>query len=223
VDNQNLIIGLISLLCFAPAIIVHEVAHGFVAHRLGDPTAKQQGRITLNPLKHIDPFGTVILPIILAFTTGTAFGYAKPVPYNPRYFKNIKVGEVLTGLAGPASNLLMALLGAAVAFGAMQVPLTSSGAAETMSWVFTALYLFVLINLYLMFFNLIPLPPLDGSSVVVLFLPKKALPTWYQIQRYAMPILMVVIIVLPMVIGFSPLGVYLDFTAGNIARFLMPF
>jgi Zn-dependent protease len=222
VNSQTLIIGIISLLCFAPAIIIHEVAHGFVANRLGDPTAKAQGRITLNPLKHIDPFGTVILPIILALSGLPVFGYAKPVPYNPRYFKNIKVGEVLTGLAGPASNLVMALIGAVVAFGAMQIPVTSSGMYEVMGWVFTALYLFVLINLYLMFFNLIPIPPLDGSSIIVPFLSKKALPTWYQIQRYALPILMIVVIVLPMLIGFNPLGIYLDFTAGNIARLLMP-
>jgi Zn-dependent protease len=223
VDSQPLIIGIISLLCFAPAIIIHEVAHGFVAHRLGDPTAKRQGRITLNPLKHIDPFGTVILPVILALSSLPVFGYAKPVPYNPRYFKNIKVGEVLTGLAGPASNLIMALLGAAVAFGVMQIPIVSSGASEVMSWVITTLYLFVLINLYLMFFNLIPIPPLDGSSVIMPLLPNKALPTWYQIQRYALPILMLVVIVLPMLIGFNPLSIYLNFTAGNIARLIMPF
>jgi Zn-dependent protease len=225
VDTQ-LIIAFISLICFVPAIILHEVAHGFVAHRLGDPTAKSQGRITLNPLKHIDPFGTVILPIMLAILSMPVFGYAKPVPYNPRYFKNIKVGEVLTGLAGPAANLLMALLGAVAAFVIRQFPATSaisSGAYEALGWVYTGLYLFVLINLYLMFFNLIPIPPLDGSSVIMPLLPRKALPTWYQIQRYALPILMIVVIVLPMVIGFNPLGMYLNFTAGNIARFLIPF
>jgi Zn-dependent protease len=220
VGSQQLIVSIISLVCFAPAIILHEVAHGFVANRLGDPTAKSQGRITLNPLKHIDPFGTVLLPIILAISGLPVFGYAKPVPYNPRYFKNIKVGEVLTGLAGPAANLLMALLGAVVAALVMWfVPLSG----EVATWTFTALYLFVLINLYLMFFNLIPIPPLDGSSVIMPLLPKSALPNWYAVQRYALPILMIVVIVLPMVVGFNPLGIYLDFTAGNIARLLMPF
>ncbi|MDR1014541.1 MAG: site-2 protease family protein [Coriobacteriales bacterium] len=219
-DIQSLIFAAISLVCFVPAIVIHEAAHGFVAHRLGDPTAKARGRITLNPLKHIDPFGTVILPVILAVSGLPVFGYAKPVPYNPRYFKNIKVGEVLTGLAGPAANLLMALVGAAVCFAV--VPLLSP-TSEASGWVFTALYYFVLINLYLMFFNLIPIPPLDGSSVIMPLLPHKALPTWYQIQRYALPILMIVVIVLPMVIGFNPLGIYLDLTAGNLARLLLPF
>jgi Zn-dependent protease len=214
-------LAVISIVCFVPAIVVHEAAHGFMAHRLGDPTAKAQGRITLNPLKHIDPFGTVILPLILAITGMPVFGYAKPVPYNPRYFKNIKVGELLTGLAGPAANLLMALLGAAVAFVLRGLPIPP-GAYEIMSWVYIGLYLFVLINLYLMFFNLIPIPPLDGSSIIMPLLPHKALPTWYQVQRYALPILMIVVIVLPMLVGFNPLGYYLDFTAGNIARLLMP-
>jgi Zn-dependent protease len=223
VNSQEFIFALISLVCFVPAIIIHEVAHGFVANRLGDPTAKSQGRITLNPLKHIDPFGTVLLPILLAISGLPVFGYAKPVPYNPRYFKNIKVGEVLTGLAGPAANLIMALLGALAAFILTLIPMSSFGSYEVLNWIYTGLYLFVLINLYLMFFNLIPIPPLDGSSVIMPLLPRKALPTWYQIQRYALPILMVVVIVLPMIIGFNPLGIYLNFTAGNIARLLMPF
>jgi Zn-dependent protease len=226
VNNQQLILGLISLLCFIPAIVVHEAAHGFVAYRLGDPTAKSQGRITLNPLKHIDPFGTVILPIILAISGGPVFGYAKPVPYNPRYFKNIKVGEVLTGLAGPASNLLMALLGAAATFILVQV---SPTVTELTSWVFVAFYYFVYINLILMFFNLLPIPPLDGSSVIVPFLPKKALPTWYKIQRYALPILIILIFIVPMLFSylglprFDPLGIYLNATAGNLVRLLIPF
>jgi Zn-dependent protease len=226
VNSQQLIFGLISLLCFIPAIVVHEAAHGFVAYRLGDPTAKSQGRITLNPLKHIDPFGTVLLPILLAISGGPVFGYAKPVPYNPRYFKNIKVGEVLTGLAGPASNLLMALLGAAATFVVVQVfPPTS----ELAYWVFIALYYFVYINLILMFFNLLPIPPLDGSSVIVPFLPKKALPTWYKVQHYALPILIILIFIVPMLFSylglprFDPLGAYLNATAGNLVRLLMPF
>jgi Zn-dependent protease len=208
-----------------PAIVVHEAAHGFVAHRLGDPTAKAQGRITLNPLKHIDPFGTVILPIALAVFGGPVFGYAKPVPYNPRYFKNLKVGEVLTGLAGPASNLLMALLGAALTF--VLWPLYGAASAvagsELLYWVLVGLFQFVYINLILMFFNLLPIPPLDGSSVIVPFLPKKALPTWYKVQHYAMPILFIIIFVIPMFLNFSPLGIYLEATAGNLTNLLMPF
>jgi Zn-dependent protease len=220
VDSQSIIIGIISLLCFAPAIIIHEVAHGFVAHRLGDPTAKSQGRISLNPLKHIDPFGTVILPVLLAFMGGPVFGYAKPVPYNPRYFKNIKVGEVLTGLAGPAANLAMALIGAVLAFAANRLLPLSSDASY---WVNLALLYFILINCILMFFNLLPIPPLDGSSIIVPLLPRKALPTWYQIQRYSMPILFIVIFLLPSILHIDPLGAYLRFTAWNLTDLLLSF
>lgn len=220
-DSQDIIIGVISLICFVPAIIIHEVAHGWMAHRLGDPTAKKAGRISLNPLKHIDPFGTVILPILLAISGAGVFGYAKPVPYNPGYFKNIKVGEVLTGLAGPASNLIMAIIGALAAFAFREfVPTIQS---EVLFWVYNGLYLFVRINFLLMFFNLLPIPPLDGSSIIVPFLPKKALPTWYRIQQYAMPILLILVFVLPYFLHFSPLSIYLDATAGNLTRLLFSF
>ncbi|MDR3036861.1 MAG: site-2 protease family protein [Coriobacteriales bacterium] len=216
--DSQIIYGIISILCFAPAIVIHEVAHGFVAYRLGDPTAKSAGRLSLNPLKHVDPFGTVILPLILAFTGAPVFGYAKPVPYNPRYFKNLKVGEVLTAFAGPAANLAMALLAALVVNVAV---LFFNSSGDVSYWVITALIQFILINLYLMFFNLLPIPPLDGSSIIVPFLPSKALPTWYQIQRYALPILLILVMVVPMFLNFSPLGIYLDATAGNLTWFLL--
>ena len=101
--SQSYIIYIvISVLCFVPAIVLHEVAHGFAAHKLGDPTAKSQGRLSLNPLKHVDPFGTVLMPLLLMAMGGPVFGYAKPVPYNPMYFKNLRKGEAIVGLAGPA-------------------------------------------------------------------------------------------------------------------------
>ena len=219
-DFDQIIFGIIQLACFIPAIVIHEFSHGFVAYKLGDPTAKSLGRLSLNPLKHIDPFGTVILPILLAFLGGPVFGYAKPVPYNPRYFKNLKVGEVLTGIAGPASNLAMAIITALVSLVLYQLNAFTGEAAE---WVFFALFLFCYINLILMFFNLIPIPPLDGSSLIVPLLPEKALPNWYKVQRYALPILLVVVFVLPSFLGFSPLSSYLDFTAGNLIRGLFPY
>ncbi len=106
-----------SVLSFIPALVLHEVAHGFAAYKLGDPTAKASGRLSLNPLKHIDPFGTVILPAMLMFMGWPVFGYAKPVPYNPRYFKDPRRDDVIVGLAGPAANLAMAAIAAAVAWG----------------------------------------------------------------------------------------------------------
>jgi Zn-dependent protease len=218
-STEQLIVGLLQLLCFIPAIVVHEFSHGFVANKLGDPTAKRAGRLSFNPLKHIDPFGTVLLPILLAFMGGPVFGYAKPVPYNPRYFKNLKQGELLTGLAGPASNMIMALIAAGIAFFLIpNLPLSSG----MISWVATAFFLFIYINLILMFFNLLPIPPLDGSSLIVPFLSEKALPTWYKIQQYALPVFFIIVFVLPMVLPFSPLGIYLQATAGNLVDLLAP-
>jgi Zn-dependent protease len=217
------VITIISIICFIPAIVIHEVAHGFVAHRLGDPTAKRAGRITLNPLKHVDPFGTVILPAVLVLgsmaTGGVSpiFGYAKPVPYNPRYFKNIRVGEFLTGFAGPASNVLMALLAAIV--GNMLRVFPVFGVVAT-DWILVVCYLFAMINLCLAFFNLIPIPPLDGASIIALFLPDKALKQYYSIQRYAMPVLLVVLFVVPYFLNFSIIGMYLDVTALSVMNLL---
>jgi Zn-dependent protease len=218
--------SVISFACFIPAIVVHEVAHGFVAYKLGDPTAKRQGRLSLNPLKHVDPFGTVILPLMLAFVGGPVFGYAKPVPYNPGYFKNLRMGELLTGLAGPAANLVMGLFGVAVAFVASMFLSASSEFGLTLTII--CMY-FTLINFYLMFFNLIPLPPLDGSSIIAPFLSDKALRKYYQVQRYAMPILLILMFVVPYATqilfrqSFNPISIYLDFTARNLTVMLFGF
>ncbi|MCL1890427.1 MAG: site-2 protease family protein [Coriobacteriia bacterium] len=203
--------AVIAFLCFIPAIVIHEVSHGFVAHLLGDPTAKKQGRLSLNPLSHIDPFGTVVLPLILAFVGGPVFGYAKPVPYNPSHFKNVRVGELLTGLAGPASNIIMAALTVVIAY------LVATFAPQAPFWLFTVFYYFIFINLVLAFFNLIPLPPLDGASIIALFLPDKALRQYYQIQQYALPILLILMFMGPYIFGFNPISVYLGATAGNLA------
>jgi Zn-dependent protease len=213
-------VSVISLLCFIPAIVLHEVAHGFMAHKLGDPTAKSQGRLSLNPLRHVDPFGTVVLPLLLFIAGGPIFGYAKPVPYNPRYFKNLRKGELLTGLAGPAANLILGLLGVMAAFAFYTV--FSVGVRST-AWLDIALdicYIFTMINFCLMFFNLLPIPPLDGSSVIAVFLNNKQLSSYYRLQQYALPVLMVLMIAVPYVLHFSPIGIYIDFTAGNLTRFL---
>lgn len=211
------------VLSFVPALVLHEVAHGFAAYKLGDPTAKAAGRLSLNPLKHIDPFGTVILPLILMIMHWPIFGYAKPVPYNPRYFKDPRKGDAITGLAGPCANLILAAIAAILAWALYGVaPLLIQ---NVIGYYFYMMFLplFCMINLYLMFFNLLPIPPLDGSSIIALFIPERYLPKWYSIQRYALPIFMICILVLPYVIGVNPFAIYLDATAGNLANLMFPF
>lgn len=145
------------------SVIVHEVAHGYAANALGDPTAKLEGRLTLNPLPHIDPVGSVLLPAILVATNaGILFGWAKPVPYNPYNLKNQRWGEAIVGIAGVAVNLLIAVVFALIARTALGAgEETFAGLAATVS----------LVNLFLGLFNLIPIPPLDGFTVLRGILP----------------------------------------------------
>ena len=215
----------IAALCFVPAIVFHEVVHGLMANALGDPTAKQAGRLTLNPAKHIDPFGTVILPLLMAMMQGPVFGYAKPVPYNPANLKNPRVGDLLVGVAGPAANLVMALFGAALMWVLLPLARSIIGAGD--EGVFYYFYLwflpqFTVINLYLLFFNLLPIPPLDGSSIFAVLVPSEHLGAYYAIERYAMPVFLVVAFVIPYATGFNPFSLYLNATAGNLANLLLP-
>ncbi|MCH4180021.1 MAG: site-2 protease family protein [Atopobiaceae bacterium] len=209
----------ISVILVMFSAILHEVAHGWVAYRCGDNTAKDAGRLTLNPLAHIDPFGSVILPIIMGIAGGPIFAFAKPVPYNPYNLRNRRRDELLVALAGPCANLLQAIVGAALfqaAFGWY-----SSSVSEVAYYVCYILSSYVYVNLVLMFFNLIPLPPLDGSSIIGVFLSGSALEKYYQIQRYSLPILLIVLYLIPMVTSFDPLGIYLDVTAGNLYSLLL--
>ncbi|WP_041690711.1 site-2 protease family protein [Eggerthella sp. YY7918] len=215
-----------SILSFVPAIVCHEAMHGFAAYRLGDPTAKSAGRLSFNPIRHIDPFGTVIMPLLLMAMNMPVFGYAKPVPYNPAYFKDPRKGDLIVGLAGPAANLVLALLAAAVTWVLYLVlPVAQLVQQNELFYYFYLMFLpmFALINLYLMFFNLLPIPPLDGSSIFAFFMPVKYLPKYYQVQRYAFPIFMIVVIFVPYVLHFNPIGIYLNATAGNMANLLFPF
>lgn len=166
---------LIALIC---SIIVHEVSHGYVAHMLGDPTARLQGRLTLNPLPHIDPIGSVLLPTLLVLTNAPfLFGWAKPVPYNPYNLKNQRWGEAMVAGAGPGINLLLALVfGLVVRFGiGVLSPSFISLAA-----------LIVYINILLAFFNLLPIPPLDGSKLLKSLLPYRASLSFERIEHTLM-------------------------------------
>jgi Zn-dependent protease len=226
---SSIVWTIVSFLCFIPAMVFHEVSHGLMAYKLGDPTAKSMGRLSLNPIKHIDPFGTVLLPLMMlaaGIVSGAAvpiFGYAKPVPYNPRYFKNIRKGEVLTGLAGPAANLIMGLIGALAGVAFFEV-YKMGVAPGVLANVVLVCYMFTLTNFYLMFFNLIPIPPLDGSSIIAPFLSDRALQKYYSIQQYALPVLIIVLFVVPMIVpNFNPIGIFLNGTAGNLANLLFPY
>lgn len=219
-ETYHIVIIVCSILAFVPALVFHEFMHGFAAYLLGDKTAASQGRLSLNPLKHLDPFGTVILPGLLILMGGPIFGYAKPVPYNPRNFKDPRKGDLIVGLAGPMGNFLLAAI-AAIIYAVMDLFYTPSGIDFAL--IIYALYLPLLIttNLYLMFFNLLPIPPLDGSSIFALILPRKYLPKYYQIQRYALPIFLVVLFLVPYVLHIDIIGIYLQVTAGNLATLLM--
>ena len=200
------------------SVVLHEIAHGWAAYRLGDPTAKRAGRLTLNPLAHLDLFGSVIMPLMLAVVGGPVFAFAKPVPYNPNNLRHPVRDEVLVALAGPACNLLQALVGALlfrVLFNAWQ------GSVDAMYYVLSGLTSYVYVNLTLMFFNLIPLPPLDGSAIISPLLKGDARVAYYKVQRYAMPILILLLWVLPSVLRFDPLGAYLNATAGNLYNVLL--
>jgi Zn-dependent protease len=153
---------LVSLAIFFSAVIVHEFAHAFIAYQLGDTTAQRMGRLTLNPLAHIDPFGTVLLPIMLiSLNSPVLFGWAKPVPVNFSSLKNPKRDMIWVGFAGPAANLLLA--GATTLF--LKIGLFSSGALTPLAGYFIS------VNVVLAVFNLIPIPPLDGSRVLMGLLP----------------------------------------------------
>ncbi|MFH1837743.1 MAG: site-2 protease family protein [Candidatus Omnitrophota bacterium] len=172
---------LISISVFVIVIVVHELAHGIVAYRLGDPTARNAGRLTLNPFAHADLVGTVILPALLLMThSPVVFGWAKPVPINPNNFSNPKRDMLLTALAGPAANFLLAVFFTFL-FRAGIFP------AHSVGWTF--LLSGVIISLILGIFNLIPIPPLDGSSILVAILPPDAARSYMHFQRYGFVVL----------------------------------
>jgi Zn-dependent protease len=188
---------LLTALIVAPGIILaitlHEASHGYVAWKLGDDTAYMLGRVTFNPLRHIDPLGTIILPALLVFTTGYMFGYAKPVPVNYRKLRDPKRDMVLVAAAGPASNILIAL---ASGIGLRLIPDTATITTSVLAEIFMYSIFF---NVIIGIFNMIPLPPLDGGRVAVGLLPYPL--SWHlaRLERYGMVILLGLLIGLPLI------------------------
>ncbi|MEI8248930.1 MAG: site-2 protease family protein [Candidatus Taylorbacteria bacterium] len=180
----EIMLTILSIIILIFSVIIHEVSHGYMADLLGDPTARLQGRLTLNPLKHIDPVGSILVPLITSLV-GFTFGWAKPVNYNPYNLKNKRLGEFLIAFAGPASNLLLALIfgtviRCAVAYG-FQPPFI-----ELCSYI-------VIINIILAVFNLIPLPPLDGSKLLFSILPAQYDKVRMTLEMYA-PFFVVILV-----------------------------
>ena len=215
---------LMNLLASAVAVIVgiviHESAHAAAAWALGDKTARSCGRVSLNPLNHIDLFGTIILPLLMLAAGGPVFAFAKPVPVYLNNLKHPKRDEVLVSVAGPASNIALACLAATLmhaAYGSLYTGMSFATASQIMN--FGAK--FIVVNLSLAFFNLIP--PLDGSSIIVPFLKGKALANYYRLQQYAMPILIIVLYLLPMWTGLDVIGRYFDVTVYPLAEQLLNF
>jgi Zn-dependent protease len=174
------------------AITLHEAAHGYVARYFGDNTAAEQGRVTLNPLRHIDPFGTVILPMLLVLVgTGFVFGYAKPVPVNFANLRHPKRDMVWVAIAGPAMNLLLAAISVLLIF----IPVPGGSALE--GSLLQLLWASVNINLVLAVLNMIPLPPLDGGRVLTGLLPQPLSRSVAQIDRFGMLPVLVIFIFLP--------------------------
>lgn len=175
-DNSFIQAALV-ILILIPSIIVHEVSHGLVAYRLGDPTARDAGRLTFNPIKHIDPFGSVLLPAMLALANGPLFGWAKPVPVNPARFTNPTAHMAITAVAGPASNVILATV-----LGRFIFPSLSGIPEEIIGD-------FIILNLFLAVFNMLPIPPLDGSRLLPLVLPERGRDLYRQFEQFGFIIL----------------------------------
>ena len=214
----------ISVALVAVSASIHEFAHGWMALQCGDPTAKEAGRLTLNPLAHLDPFGSFMLPLMMALAGMPVFAAAKPVPFNPRRLNNPARDEALVALAGPVSNIIQALVAAVLLYLEITFlePLAlrdrfNGGIGYDIFYllaIITNSYLYV--NLSLAFFNLIPIPPLDGSKLISPFLKGESRRVYNMLQAYSLPILMIVLYVVPTVFRVDPLGWYFDLTVDNV-------
>lgn len=191
--------------CLVVAVILHEISHGVVALWFGDRTAKEAGRLTLNPIPHIDPFGSIILPAMGAITGLPVLAWAKPVPVNPSRMRHPRRDLVFVSLAGPATNLTLMVASALAARTAYQSA-TPVSTYQQLPLGIRVLFSFAVVNLFLGLFNLLPIPPLDGSALLERVLPEPWLPRWYQFRPYGFLVLFVLV-----------------FSTGAISKLLDPF
>ena len=226
--NDTLLTALALIPALIIAIVFHEVAHGWTALMLGDPTAKERRRLSLNPIRHVDPFGTLILPGLLALTGAPVFGWAKPVPVNKWRLDNPRFGMMAVAAAGPGTNLVLAAIGAVLLgiFLRTIVPASTDPAEITnllmqvvasapiggTGFVLFALSYFILVNLFLALFNLLPLPPFDGSHIVEGLLPPRAAQVYEKLRPFGFPLLFLLLLVIPY---FFP-------SLGIVERFVLP-
>jgi Zn-dependent protease len=221
-------VALEDILLLAPvllfSIVAHEYAHGEAAYRQGDDTAYMLGRLTLNPLKHIDPFLTIILPIMLISMGGPPFGGAKPVPVNPRNYRNYRTGDIIVSIAGIVTNLALFVV---CSLGFAMVGLISRGVGElsgTLGVLQRMMWFGMWVNTGLAFFNLIPIPPLDGSHVLKHMLPPAAGMRFRQLYMLGIIPIMLVVWLLPGVVNafMWPARVLMDVAQGLVGGFLIP-
>jgi len=213
---------LISLPVLIFSIVCHEVAHGWVARQQGDNTAAMLGRLTLNPIPHIDPIGSILVPALMALLPGgMMFGWAKPVPVNPRNFRNFKRGDILVSLAGVTVNLILGFLFAALLAAVQWLSIGVPALAPSWQILIAMLQYGIIINFVLMLFNLIPIPPLDGSHVFYYLLPPRLGMQYRQMGRYGM----LIIFALLYLTGFTFLTVPLEWmlrAAGFVIQVIGP-
>ena len=193
--TETLILAAILIPCLIVAIVFHEVAHGWTALALGDPTAKEQRRLSLNPIRHVDPVGTLLVPGGLALAGLPVFGWAKPVPVIKQRLRNPRFGMMAVAAAGPGTNFALGLLGA-VALGFAIAADKAAGAGD-LGLLSTALAYFISINLFLGLFNLLPIPPFDGSHVVEGLLPRAAARAYDRLRPLGFPLLLVLLVIVP--------------------------
>ena len=193
------------LVPLAFAIVFHEVAHGYVARHYGDPTAARLGRLTLNPVKHIDPIGTVALPTFLAVIGAPIFGWAKPVPVIAKRLRNPRWDMVKVAAAGPAINIILGMIGGML-LGLFLLAFPASGWTAVHKFLFDNLRHFITANIFLAIFNMLPLPPFDGSKVLAGFLPPTLAKRYKALDRYGFLILLFLLFLMPQLFGVDIIG-----------------